>query len=162
VKLLLYVFEQLSGLKINFLKNELLSIEGDNNVNRSFAEIFNCQVGMFPVKYLGVPVSAKRLRVIDWLKLEEKLGKKLDTWQGNSLFFCGRTVLINYNLSNMPIYHMSMFLLPKTAIKRMDKMKRKFFGRLGVSKVDLPWVKLIWRKYYSNGKLPGQRKRGYF
>jgi hypothetical protein len=57
---------------------------------------------------------------------------------------------------------MSMSLLPKTAIKRMDKMKRKFFGRVGVSKADLPCVKLIWRKYYSNGKLPGQRKRGYF
>jgi hypothetical protein len=93
----------------------------------SFAEIFNCQVELFPVKYLGVPISAKRLRVIDWVKLEEKLGKKLDTWQGNSLSYGGRTVLINSGLSNTPIYHMSMFLLSKTVIKRMDKVRRKFF-----------------------------------
>jgi hypothetical protein len=35
-------------------------------------------------------------------------------------------VLINAGLSNTPIYHMSMFLLPKTVIKRMDKMRRNF------------------------------------
>jgi hypothetical protein len=54
-------FEQLSGLKINFEKNEILSIGGDNDVNRTFADIFNCQIGLFPVKCLGVPISAKRL-----------------------------------------------------------------------------------------------------
>jgi hypothetical protein len=33
---------------------------------------------MFPLKYLGVPISARILRVIEWCKLEEKLAKKLD------------------------------------------------------------------------------------
>jgi hypothetical protein len=75
VKLLLYIFEQLSGLKINFEKSEILSIGGNNEVDKSFVEIFNCQIGLFPVKYLGVSISAKRLRVIDWVQLEEKMGK---------------------------------------------------------------------------------------
>jgi hypothetical protein len=127
MKLLLYIFEQLSGLKINFEKSEILSIGGDNDMDSSFADIFNCQVGLFLVKYLGVPISAKSLRVIDWVKHEEKLGKKLDTWQGNSLSYGGKTVLINSSLSNTPIYHMPMFLPPKTIIKRMDKFRRKFF-----------------------------------
>jgi hypothetical protein len=34
------------------------------------------------------------------------------------------------------------------------KNLRKFF-----SKANLPWVKLIWSKYYSNGSLPGERKK---
>lgn len=29
-------------------------------------------------------------------------------------------------------------------------------------KVDLPWVKLIWSSYYSDGSLPGQRIKGSF
>jgi hypothetical protein len=58
---------------------------------------------------------------------QEKLGKKLDIWQGNSLYFGGRTMLINASLSNTPIYHMPMLLLPRTVIKRMDKMRRRFF-----------------------------------
>jgi hypothetical protein len=53
--------------------------------------------------------------------------KKLDVWQGNATSIGGRTVLINASLSNSMIYHMSMFLLPKTSIKRMDKLRGKFF-----------------------------------
>jgi hypothetical protein len=39
----------------------------------------------------------------------------------------GRTVLINSSLSNTTTYHMSMFLMPLTTIKRMGKVRRKFF-----------------------------------
>jgi hypothetical protein len=38
-------------------------------------------------------------------------------------------------------------------IKNMDK----FFN-----KVDLPWVHLIWEKYYENDKLPGEQMKGSF
>jgi hypothetical protein len=42
-------------------------------------------VRLFSIKYLGVPVFPSRLKVIDWLKLEEKHSKKLEVWQGNFL-----------------------------------------------------------------------------
>jgi hypothetical protein len=44
-----------------------------------------------------------------------------------SLSIAGRTTLINVGLVNSKIYHMSMYLMPKIVIKRMDKGKRKFF-----------------------------------
>jgi hypothetical protein len=59
--------------------------------------------------------------------MEEKSYKKLDIWQGNSLSIAGRTTLINSSLINSTIYHMSMFLLLKTVIKRMYKGRRNFF-----------------------------------
>lgn len=37
------------------------------------------------------------------------------------------------------------------------KFLHKFFAR-----PDTPWVNLIWENYYSEGELPGQRKRGSF
>lgn len=37
------------------------------------------------------------------------------------------------------------------------KFLHKFFSR-----ADIPWVNLIWDNYYSEGELPGQRKRGSF
>jgi hypothetical protein len=85
VKLLLYMYEQMSGLKINFEKIEVILIRGDNNVASLYVEIFNCQVGIFPIKYLGVSICPSRLHVIDWARLEEKLANKLDTWQDSSL-----------------------------------------------------------------------------
>jgi hypothetical protein len=76
LKLLLSVYEQMSGLKINFEKSEVLTIGGDSITAVVYADIFTCQIAMFPLKYIGVPISARRLRVIDWCKLEEKLVKK--------------------------------------------------------------------------------------
>jgi hypothetical protein len=79
---------------------------------------------LFPMKYLGVPITPGRFHVIDWVRMENKYVKNLDIWQGSSL--C-RTTLINATLVNSTIYHMSMYLMPKTVIKRLDKYRRKFF-----------------------------------
>jgi hypothetical protein len=56
VKLMLYIFEQMFGLNINFEKSEIILV-GDNNLVVAYAEVFNCQIGLFSIKYLGVPVS---------------------------------------------------------------------------------------------------------
>jgi hypothetical protein len=78
MKLPLYLCEQMSGLKINFEKSEILLLGGDDELALMYAEIFNCNIGCFPLMYLGVPISAGQLHVMYWIKLEEKLAKKLD------------------------------------------------------------------------------------
>jgi hypothetical protein len=65
IKLVLYVFEIMSGLKINFVKSKVLVVGGDNITGAYYAELFSCQVGHFPTKYLGVPVSYATLRNSD-------------------------------------------------------------------------------------------------
>ena len=127
LKLLLYLYEMMSGLKINFNKSEVLLIHGDMEKCFSYANIFNCQVGSFPLQYLGVPVSPGRFHVKDWDKLIEKNAKKLMNWKGNCMSIAGRTILINSSLSTTFIYHMSMYLLPKTVTDSLDKHKRTFF-----------------------------------
>jgi hypothetical protein len=67
-EILLYIFEQLSRLKINFDKSEILLVGGDN-IAMTYAEIFNCQIGSFPLRYLGVPIASGRLHVPDWVKV---------------------------------------------------------------------------------------------
>ena len=118
MKVLLYLYEMLAGLKINFSKSEIYMINDSENWGEKYAEIFNCQIGLFPIKYLGVPVSPSRLKIKDWLPLVEKGNKKLDIWKGGLLSMAGRTVLISASLNNTPTYHMSVYLLPKTTIFR--------------------------------------------
>ena len=57
LKLLLCMFELMSGLKINFMKSEILCVGGDKSILSFYAELFNYSIGHFPMKYLGVPVS---------------------------------------------------------------------------------------------------------
>jgi hypothetical protein len=129
VKLLLHLFKQMTGLKINFEKSELIMVGCDDDLSIEFNETINCQIGYFPIKYLGVPISSGSLHMVDWKKLEEKLERKLDVWQGNSLSIGGRYVLIKSSISNANIYHMSMFLLPKTIILGMENIRRFFWQR---------------------------------
>jgi hypothetical protein len=79
------------------------------------------------MKYFGVPVSPSRLRIADWIGLEENFDKRLETWKENCLSMAGRITLIDACLTNSPIYHMSMYLLPKTTIKKLDAKRRRFF-----------------------------------
>jgi hypothetical protein len=58
--------------------------------------------------------------------LENKNAKKLSSWKGNSLSIAGRITLINSSLSSTFIYHMSIYLLPKTTTQTLDKQRRKF------------------------------------
>ena len=39
----------------------------------------------------------------------------------------GRTTLIGASLNNSPIYHMSIYLLPKTTVSKLEKIRRSFF-----------------------------------
>jgi hypothetical protein len=54
----------------------------------------------------------------------------------------GKTTLINSRLINSTIYRMSMFLLPKIIIKRMDKNRRKFFLAKGEFEEEIPFGKV--------------------
>jgi hypothetical protein len=121
----------MAGLKINFMKSEIFVINGDDDIKMHYANLFDCQMGSFPMMYLGVPVSPFHLRIADSIKLEEKFDKRLDSWKGSSLSIAGRITLINACLSNSPIYHMSMYLLPSTTIKKLDIKRKKFLWQGG-------------------------------
>ena len=117
----------LDGLKINFNKSEIRMINDEENWGNQYAEIFNCQVGLFPIKYLGVPVSPSKLKVSDRMLLVKKGNKSLDVWKGGTLSIAGRSTLISASLNNSSVYHMSVYLLPKSTIKCLDKNRRTFF-----------------------------------
>lgn len=110
------MYEMMAGLKINFNKREVVMINDDNNWAQVYADIFNCQVGFFPLKYLGVPISPSRLHLSDWNPLVDKSNKRLDVWKGSTMSMAGRSTLICACLNNSPIYQMSMYLTPKTIL----------------------------------------------
>jgi len=61
MKLLLTMFEQLSGLKINFHKSELFCFGEAKGVQQEYMNIFLCNVGEAPFTHLGIPLHYKRI-----------------------------------------------------------------------------------------------------
>ena len=56
MKLLLYAFEQLSRLKINFHKSEIFCYGHAKEMEDEYTTLFGCNTGEYPFKYLGIPM----------------------------------------------------------------------------------------------------------
>jgi hypothetical protein len=63
LKYLLYCFEWMSGLKINYHKSEVLCFGVDDDTETEIANILNCANGKMPMRYLGFPISDRKLRM---------------------------------------------------------------------------------------------------
>jgi hypothetical protein len=81
LKLILTTFEQLSSLKINFHKSELFIFGEANDDANLYADLFGCDLGSFPINYLGIPIHYRRLTLAEWKIVEERLKKHLSSWK---------------------------------------------------------------------------------
>ena len=73
MKLILYPFEQFSGLKKNFHKSEIFCFGEAKDCENQYMELFGCNQGAFPIRYLGIPIHYRRLSNKDWLKVQSGL-----------------------------------------------------------------------------------------
>jgi hypothetical protein len=129
MKMLLYIYEKMLGLKINFNKSEVVMVSSDDQKALCYSELMSCSTGQWRIKYLGVPVSGSRLYVKDWMYLDEKILKRLHGWKSASLSYGGKLILLNACLSSIPTYAMSMYLLLKTLTKKWTEQGRNSFGK---------------------------------
>jgi hypothetical protein len=60
LKLIMYCFEWLTGLRINYHKSEVFVIGVPQGEER-LANMLNCVLGELPLKYLGIPISDSHL-----------------------------------------------------------------------------------------------------
>lgn len=140
LKLILSAFEELSGLKINFHKSELFCFGEAQDAAAQYAELFGCEQGQFPIKYLGILIHYRRLTNAEWKHVEERVQKRLVSWKGKLLSLGGRLVLINSILTNMILYMISFFQLPKEVLQRWDYFHRDSFGKWIVRKRSIDWL----------------------
>jgi hypothetical protein len=121
------MFEQLSGLKINFHISELYCFGEAKESMDQYTKLFGCEQGQFPMTYLGIPTHNRRLTNAEWKVVEERLQKRLSSWKGTLLSVGGRLVLINSVLTNMVLYMLSFFQVPKGVLQRLDFYRSRFF-----------------------------------
>ncbi|XP_039120313.1 uncharacterized protein LOC120256691 [Dioscorea cayenensis subsp. rotundata] len=141
IKLILLMFEGLSGLETNFAKTCLFSTNMNQLPDRWAASTFSCAVGRLPVHYLGIPISGRRPRKQDWRNLIDKIKGRLSSWKSNYLSISGRLTLLNSVLSSLPTYWMSIFRLPRWVIKDIDRARRDFLW--SGHDIDIPKCRLV-------------------
>jgi hypothetical protein len=120
LKGVLMLFEQVSGMKVNFHKSEMIPLNLDDNRIHELAHVLNCPVGSLPFKYLGVPLHYKKLKREDVQPLADKLMKRMAGWRGKMLAYSSRLVLIRSCLASVPVYLLSFIKFPKWAIELLE------------------------------------------
>jgi hypothetical protein len=83
IKLLVTVFEQMSGLKINFHKSKLFFYWLAKEYELQYSHLLSCGIGTLPFKYLGIPMIHRRLRNSDWQGATDRFEKMLSIWKAN-------------------------------------------------------------------------------
>jgi hypothetical protein len=127
MKLILAFFEQLSGLKINYHKSELYCFGKAVEVRDQYRNIFGCEIGSLPFKYLGIPIHYRKLLNKEWKTVEDRFDGKLGAWVAKMLSYGDRLVLINSVLTSLPMFMLSFFDIPKGVRKRLDYYRSRFF-----------------------------------
>jgi hypothetical protein len=79
VKWALWVFEEMSGLKINLTNSELIPLNLDSFTSSFYVNLLNCPLGKLLIKYLGVKLHWKKSSRQDWQAVIDKIHLKLPT-----------------------------------------------------------------------------------
>nr|CAD1831662.1 unnamed protein product [Ananas comosus var. bracteatus] len=129
IKCILEAFSVNSSLQINFGKSSLSPINLPADQAAALASCFNCSQQAFPLQYLGLPLTPKHLRRVDYLPLIEKIDNRLAGWKCSILSRGGCLILLNSVLSSLPTYFCSAFALPVWVVKEIDRIRKSFFWK---------------------------------
>jgi hypothetical protein len=146
-------FADYSGLKVNINKSKVFfssttrrgkisSIVSSTGINRTLSL----------EKYLGFPMMHGRLKRCDFEFLEEKISKRLASWQHNLLNKAGRMTLVKSVLNSIPNYYRQIAWLPQTTCDFIDRTARNFLWK-GTSDSGIHLVG--WDKITKPKKLGG-------
>lgn len=82
--------------------------------------------GTFPMTYLGVHIKPTKWNKIDCARVVDKISRLISGWGNKHLSFAGRIQLISSVIFGIRNYWMSVFGLPSSITKDIDKLCRHF------------------------------------
>ena len=138
------IFSEFSGLRLNRAKSTFVGFELSAKELSGCSQILETPIGALPIRYLGVPLVDRRLRIQDWQPVFEKVETRLGGWRARLLSRGGRLVLLKSVLAAIPIYYLSIFRIPAGVRRRLEKTMRTFFWRGSRPKESRGWALVAW------------------
>lgn len=126
IREILILFAGASRLQTNLDKCTFTPIRCSEEDIALATSILPCQVVHFPCKYLGLPLSVKRISKASIQPIIDKVARRIPAWKGNLLHPSGRSELIKSVLTAIPIYMSMALALPAWAIDCVDRLCRSF------------------------------------
>ncbi|XP_058785008.1 uncharacterized protein LOC131659909 [Vicia villosa] len=135
-------FSQATGLKANPLKCKVFfgGVKPDDQTD--ILNITGFTAGSFPFKYLGVPITSRKLHIALYQPLIDRIVHRIQNWTASFLSYAGRRQLIQSVLNAMTSYWMQIYPMPKKVIHHICAICRSFLwnSRDGINrKSPIAW-----------------------
>ena len=119
-------FSEASGLSASQEKSNIYFCGVNEDTARELADSVQMQMGELPFRYLGVPLTSKKLTNAQCKPLVEKITNRAQTWMANLLSYAGRLQLVKSILSSMQNCWAHIFPLSKKIIQVVERVCRRF------------------------------------
>jgi len=126
---ILNLFGESMGLKTNLQKSNVLPIRCGDAELAAVQNLLPCALTDFPCKYLGLPLSLKKLTKEQIQPIIDRIADQLPGWKADLMTKVGRKVQVQFVLTGMLIYLVMAFDFPPWAIREVDKIRRGFLWR---------------------------------
>jgi len=126
---ILNLFGEATGLKTNLHKSSVLHIRCGETDLATVQNLLPCELASFPCKYLGLPLSLKKLPKEQVQPIIDRIADQLPGWKANLMTKIGRKVQVQFVLTGMLIYILMAIDFPPWAIKAVDKIRRGFLWK---------------------------------
>ena len=104
IKEILRLFGEASGLRTNMQKSSIVPIRCTTEQLEVVSRVMPCEVIDFPCKYLGLPLSIRKLTKADLQPIVDKIADMLPGWKAALMSTAGRAVLVKAVLTAAPVY----------------------------------------------------------
>ncbi|PKU78251.1 Putative ribonuclease H protein [Dendrobium catenatum] len=114
-------FGSASGLHVNNAKCSIL-FSNNTPLANSISNILCFSPSDYHFKYLGLPISPKKLNFSHFQPLLSRISTLLDGWKVKFLSFAGRVQYLRFTIANTLAYWIRGAIIPKACIKYVDRI----------------------------------------
>lgn len=128
----LRIYCESSGQAVNFSKSSIIFSENTSpHVRYHVTNLFGVQQVHDFGKYLGLPSFLGRDKSAVFRYIEQRVRDGVNSWQKKILSRAGKEVLLKSVAQAMPIFSMSVFLLPQTFCTAIENIINRFWWENG-------------------------------
>lgn len=98
----------------------------DQPLVSQIADGLGCRMGSLPIKYLGLPLGRRVVCCAEWNPVVDAFRARLSTWKAKHLSMGGHLTLVKSVLCSIPIYPLSVRLLPVRVRNNLQSIMSRF------------------------------------
>lgn len=102
------------------------------------------KLGSLPIRYLGLPLMHRKLRIGDYRPLLDKITQRFTSWKSRALSFSGRLQLIKSVIYGLLNFWFSAFILPKGCLSKIQSLCSRFLWSGDIEKKN--GAKIGWNQ----------------